>query len=239
MSAKFEPLKRVGAFYLDQYQKSVGDEDTVWVMLVRGLEFMHYNTTAEPKTVRLPVQGQKTVVLPADYVQWSKIGLLNQNGKVSTLKINTALTTYADTRSNRVSLLTPDLNTAWIGNSDVPYLNYYTNGVYAPLFGVGGGLITYGECRVDEPNNLIVLSPDFHYDEIIFEYISAPERDLDYMVDIRLREPLIAWCAWKFKMDTELNFYNRYTESNRMMKPLRMQVFQDIIREGNKFCLKG
>lgn len=238
MSAKYEPISRVVSFFCDQYKKV--DEDRYYVMAVRGLENMHYNISAEPKTVRLIVQTNQTVTFPPDYVNWVKIGILNNNGEVSTLKINNALTTFRDNNPNRLELLTPDINDSWFGDINAPYINYYnSDGFYETLYGVGqAGLIQYGECRVDEKNNIILLNPKFQYSSIIFEYISSPEKDTDYLVDVRLREALISFIAWKCKLDTRETYYAALTEANRMIKPLRMQSFQETIRRNERFTLK-
>lgn len=240
MSAKYIPLKEVVAECADQYEKSIGDFDRMWILGMRGLEQMHFNISAEPKTIRIPVNGNKTATLPADYISWVKIGLIDQNGQVSTLRINNALTTFKDNNPNRLSLLTADVNNGWLGNiENSPFLNYYQDGLYTPLFGIGGGLIQFGECRVDEKNNIIVLPPDYRFDDVLLEYVSCPEKDDDYKVDRRVREALITFIAWKMRLDTDTNFYARLTEARREIKPLHLQYVSQIIREGGKFCLKS
>jgi hypothetical protein len=226
--------------FLDQYDKSMGDYDKVWIIAFRGLEAMHFNISAEPKTVRLPINGNMTVTLPSDYVSWVKIGLINNLGEVSTLRINNALTTFRDNNPNRLELLTADVNSGWAGSNSVyPFINYYNNGSYIPLFGIGNALIQFDECRVDEKNNVIVLPPNYKYDDLLLEYISCPEKDEDYVVDRRLREALITFIAWKMKLDTDTNFYARLVEARREIKPVHLQYFSQIIREGGKFCLKS
>ncbi len=240
MTAKYIQLKEVVAEFLDQYDKSIGDADKVWIIAFRGLEDMHFNISAEPKTVRLPINGNNTVTLPADYVAWVKIGIMDNLGQVSTLRINNSLTTFRDNNPNRLDLLTADVNSGWGGsNLNMPFLNFYYNGVYTPLFGIGGGLIQFGECRVDEKNNVIVLPSDYRFDSLLLEYISCPERDDDYMVDRRLREPLITFIAWKLKLDTDTNYYARLVEARRKITPVHLQTFNQIIRENQKFCLKA
>lgn len=238
MSARYEPLKTTVSYFEDQYDKSTGDSDKYWLLGLRGLESMHYNISAEPKTVRLPVNANQTVNFPADYVDWVKVGILNNKGELNTLKINNALTKFKDNNPNRLSLLTPDITDTWLSNANPFYLNYFNNGIYGTLYGAGGGIVTYGECRIDDVNNIIILSPDFKYESVIFEYISSPEKDIDYMVDVRLREALIAFIAWKCNLDSRQNYYAALTESRRMIKPIRMQSFQQTIRENEKFCLK-
>ncbi len=239
MSAKFIPIMECVSEFLDQYDKSMGDADKAYVIAFRGLESMHFNISAEPKTLRLPVNANMTVNFPDDYIQWCKIGILNSTGELITLRINNSLTTFKDDYPQRLSLLTADVDSSiGTGSLTEAYLNYWNGIGYAPLYGIGKGIQNFGECRVDEKNNLIVLGTDFKYSEVIVEYISCPERDNDYKVDRRLREPLIAFIAWKFRLDTDTNYYARLTESRRMIQPFNMQRFNQVIREQNKFCLK-
>lgn len=241
MSAKYEPLMSVISMFCDQYDRGVGDIDKYWILGFRGLENLHYNTTVEPKTVRLPVEANQTVNFPPDYVSWVKIGILNNNGEVSTLKVNNSLTTFRDNNPNRLENLTPDINDGWIGNIDAPYFNYFNNdlGVYQTFFGLGqAGVITFGECRIDEKNNIIILEPNFKYQAIILEYISCPQKDEDYLVDVRLREALITFIAWKMKLDTRESFYGAQIEARRMINPMQMQSFEQTIRENQRMTLK-
>ncbi|MEG7660761.1 hypothetical protein, partial [Listeria monocytogenes] len=80
---------------------SEGDQDKVWLIGLRACVDLNYEFGAEPKTVRLPVLPNKTVSFPADCLNWSKIGLLNESGEMVTLKINNGLTTFRDTNPNR------------------------------------------------------------------------------------------------------------------------------------------
>lgn len=238
MSAKYESLKTVVSYFMDQYSKSDGDEDKYWIMAFRGLSLLHYNISAEPKTLRLPVNANKTVYFPHDYVSWVKIGILNSNGEISTLRINRALTTYKDDHPDRLSDLTSDITDSWLNRGSAPYINFFNNGMYQTLFGVGeAGVVTHGDCRVDEKNNIIILSPNFQYSSIMFEYISSPEKDVDYHVDVRLREAIIAFLEWKSKLCSRQEFYAAATEANRMIKPIKMQSFNQTIRLNEKMTL--
>lgn len=239
MSAKYIPLLEVVGDFLYQYNLTDGDTDKAWVIAMRGYESMFYNIAAEPKTVRLPVLGNKTVMFPADYVSWVKIGLLNENGEVITLRVNNSLSTFRDNNPNRLTLLTADVNNGINdGSFASAYLNYWNGIGYQPLYGVGYGIQEFGTCRVDETNNLIVLGTGFKYDSIILEYICCPQNDRGYKVDVRLREALITFIAWKYKLDTDTNYYARLIEARRMITPFNLQSFNQIIREQNKFCLK-
>lgn len=238
MSAKYESIKRVVALFLDQYNKSDGDQDQAYLLAWRGLEKLHYNISAEPKTLRLPVNSNKTVYFPADYIRWVKIGIMNQNGEINTLRVNRALTTFRDNNPNRLQALTPDIVDGWVNGANVPYMNYFNNGFYQPLYGVGyAGVVTYGSCTIDEINNVVILNPNFQYDSILFEYISSPEKDADYLVDVRLREAIIAFIAWKLKLGTRQEFYGEAIEARRTIKPINFQSFEQTIRLNEKMTL--
>lgn len=233
---KYVPLKTIVSYCIDEEDQSIGSFDKYWVFAFRGLVDLLFDVTAEPITVRLPVLGNKTVPFPADYISWNKIGILNNNGEVSTLKINNALTKYKDADPNRIQRLTSDITDTYPLLINNPYyLNYYYNGIYQPLFGVGGGLVQYGECTVDEENGLIVLNPEFRYDAVILEYISSPEKNGDYTVPLYTQEALIAWIKWKAKRGTRQDYIAEKTNARRRApkKRVNLQSFNQVIRESN------
>jgi hypothetical protein len=239
---KYTPLMRICAYFIDQYSKQgLYDMDKIWILGLRALTELNFDIAAQPKTVRIPVSANKTVPFPIDYIRWVKIGILNNKGEINTLKVNTALTNYADNDVNRLTKLnTPDISDS-IGSLDNSgiYSNFYYNDGCYNLFGVGGGVITYGECKVDERNNLIVLPADFRFDSILLEYISSPERDVDYQVQTCLQESVIAFIEAKLKLNTMDNFYAEATKSRRRIKPVILQSINQILRESDGMKLKA
>ena len=239
---KYVPLKMVVALALDEMQKSDGDQDQAWLYGMRSLVKLNQQITAEPKTVRLPVQPNKTVPFPVDCLSWSKIGLLNSNNEITTLRINPGLTTWRDNNPNRIQDLIPNVNDSIGALGTTPfYFNYYYDGGYYNLFGVAGGLIQYGECRVDDANRVVVLPTTFKYDNIMFEYISAPERDEDYQVLLAFQEAIIAFIKWKFKMGTREEFYAEALEARRTLpgKKVTLQGIAQWVRDTQGQYLKS
>lgn len=236
-------LATVVAYFLDQYRKSSGDRDTAWLLALRGYAFMGFNTNWEITTVRLPKNSNNTVTLPSDYIRWTKIGVLNTSGEVSTLKLNRSLTTFKDTNPNRPSYLTPNTPDMDFGNLVLNpyYLNYYFGNWYTPLFGLGSGLVEYGEMNVDEKNNLIILGNGYPYNDLMLEYQSAPERNGDYMIETCMQEALIAFIAWRMKLDTEQNFYARYKECRAMLpkKMFTLHVLNEALRSNLGYKIKS
>lgn len=231
---QYVPLKTIISYCIDETNESIGSFDKCWILGFRALVDLFLDVIAEALTVRLPVSGNKTVAFPSDYISWVKIGILNEIGEVSTLKINNALTTFKDTNPNRLEQINGDINDAAPLLLGSPfYLNYYYNNTYQPLFGVGGGLIQYGECRVDDENNLIVLPPDFRFDSIILEYISSPQKNGDYTVPIVAQEAIIAFIKWKSKTGSRDEYYAAKVEARRRMpkKKVHLQQINQVLRE--------
>lgn len=239
---QYVPLKTIVSYMVDETNESIGSYDRAWVLAFRALVDMLFDVTAEAITVRLPILGNKTVPFPEDYLSWIKIGILNENGEVSTLKINDALTTYKDTNPNRIERLTSDVNdSAPLLLGSPFYLNYYYNNTYQPLFGIAGGLIQYGEVRVDDKNNLLVLPPDFRFDHVIFEYISSPKKNGDYHVPIVAQEAIIAFIKWKSKTGSRDEYYGAKVEARRRMpkKKVHLQKINQILRESEAQKLRS
>jgi hypothetical protein len=236
---KYVPLKTVVAFFLSQHGKSNKDFDKCWLLAFRGLRLLNQSISAEPKTVRLPVESNKTVALPHDYVAWTKIGVLNSQGEVCSLKVNKALTKFRSTSADRLTKIEGAVPTQL--TSEGLYHNFSYDGDICHLFGVGGGLVTNGECHVDDKNGVIVLNPEFQYSDIIVEYIANPERDSDYYVEGCLQEAIIAFIEWKMKLGTEAAFYARAIEGRRSLnnKRVTLQTINQVIRESGGMFLKA
>lgn len=233
--SKFVPLKQVVALFSDQYDKSEGDQDRYWLLGMRGLVVLNQDVSALPKTVRLPVQMNKTVPYPTDCLTWIKVGLMNERGEVNTLKINKALTTYRDTNPNRLNALAnPDITSGINALAGLnTFVNGFDNGNYVNYYGIRGGLVQYGECRMDDKNRVVILPPDFPYSSILFEHISLPEMDPDFTVDIVFQEAIIAFIAWKLKLGTDREFYAEVKKARRSLpgKKVTLQELNQFVRE--------
>lgn len=230
---KYVPLKQIVSYTLDELNKSEGDFDSAWILSFRALIDMLFDVTAEPITIRVLVNGNQTANLPPDCISWVKIGIMDECGKLNTLKINNSISTVKDTNPNRLNYLTADVQGGFPFLNSPFFLNYYYNGIYQPLFGATGGLVTYGECRVDEKNNVIVFPPDFKYTSILLEYISSPEKNGDYTVPTACQEAIIAFIKWKMKMGQREDYIAEKINARRRMpkKRVNLQMVNDVIRE--------
>lgn len=239
---KYVPLKTIVSYTLDENDQSDGSFDKYWILAFRALVDLLFDVTAEPITVRLPVNGNQTVDMPGDCISWVKIGILNDHGEVSTLRINNALTTFKDSNPNRLAQIDGDINEGLPLLINSPfYVNYFYDGMYQPLFGVGGGLIQFGSCRVDENNRVIILDSDFKYTSIIFEYISSPEKNGDYTVPLGAQEAIIAFIKWKSKLGTRQEYYAEKINARRRMpkKKVTLQEINQVLRESEAMKLRS
>lgn len=241
--SKYVQLKTIVSYALDEADKSMGDFDKAWLFAFRALVDIGMNIAFEPITVRLPVnEGNLTVALPAGYLRWTKIGILNSSGEVCFLKRNQSLTKFRDNNPNRLSLLTPDIPDTDVSYfAQAPYFfNYYFGNTYTPYFGAtGGGLVTYGDFDVDEVNNVIVLQPAFSFPDLILEYLGSPQANGDYQIQTVCQEAVIAFILWKFKAGNEQDYYTRLIEARRRLKPVTLQEIQQALRENQKYSLKA
>lgn len=237
----YTPLRTIVSYALDEEQKSAGSEDRCWLLGLRGLTDMNYDIGAQPKTVELALQGNKTAAFPSDCLSWNKVGLVDEGGQLNVLKINGALTTYRDNNPNRLSDIQPQIESG-IGNFPIiPFYNYYYSGNSYQLFGYRNGLITYGDCNVDDKNRVIIFPPDFAYSTVLFEYTSSPERDNDYQVPTVFQEAIIMFIRWKLKLAKDYEYYAEVTKARRRLpkKKFVLQSFNQVIREAQSMKLKA
>lgn len=241
--SKYVPLKQIVSYYLDEMGKSYADFDACWILAFRALVKMNFSIAAEPKTIRIPLNGNKTANLPLDYISWTKIGIQDSEGGFSTLKINRGLTKYADNSVNRISKIDDTQVNDSVGllSSSPAFVNYFYNGTYAMLFGVGGGLIQHASCDVDEANKVIIFPPDFRYDSVLLEYIFSPQRDNDYQIQTCLQEAVIAFIKWKRKEGTAQEFYAMVIEGRRSLdkKKVTLQTINQVLRESDAMKLRS
>ena len=203
-TAQFIKIKDVIYYYADEAQLSTAAFRRLQGIAVRGAMDLLFDVTGEEtgavKSVEICVDANKTAQLPEDYINWSKVGILNSRGEVATLKHNPQLTTMAANNPKRLSKIVdasgpPDLSLP----IDLFYLNF-SNPAYGyygvTLFGLSGNeLLSEGSFEIDKDCGTIVLNPNFNHDYIILEYLSLP--DENFKVPIMAQEALIAWIAWK------------------------------------------
>jgi hypothetical protein len=251
-TAQYKQLKEIIYDYMDEAQQNSAALRRLWNIAVRGVVDLALDVIPNIKSCRLCVDGNKTAQLPTDYLNWSKVGVLNSSGEVATLKYNSTLTLYGANDTNRLSKNTDSVGFDLNRISDLFYLNYFDNGYgygLVNLFGISGNEATkIGDFRIDKDCGIIILDNCFPADYLILEYLAAPSFEDGYKVPVQAVEAVIAWISWKDtiqlaasrkvsiydKTARRREYYNQRELARLRLKPFRLQdaynVTQDAIR---------
>ncbi|HET8689437.1 MAG TPA: hypothetical protein VFM18_22730, partial [Methanosarcina sp.] len=152
------PLDTIVTDYLDQSEQSINKYNKIWNIAFRGMEQLGLDFFYRIKSVKLPVTATKTVKLPDDYMQYTKIGLLNSQGEIIPLKFNQKLTNFANLLPNRIEMV-EDNQLDYFGfyNQGSPlFWNYYAQGYTSNLYGIPSGGYGVGQFNIDVTNGVIV-----------------------------------------------------------------------------------
>jgi len=249
-------LDSVVTDYLDQSEQGMNKYAKIWNIAFRGMEQLGLDFFYNVKSVKLAVSSTKTVQMPDDLVQYTKIGVLNSMGEVIPLKFNQKLTNYASLRTTRISDVEDDTLDyfSFFNPSSPNFFNYYANGYASNLYGVPSGGYGLGQYNIDVTNGMIILNPDFPYDYLMLEYIASAEpiEGQDYFVPIQFREALIAFCAWQDiamipstrrgaisdKAERKTNYYNERRLANARFKPYYKEHAYDLNLESQRVTIK-
>jgi len=249
-------LKKIVANHLNTDDLSSHQFLRLYNIAKWGLETeFNLDVTGTFKTVLLPILPNKTVELPCDYIQYSKIGQINSRGEVLTYKRNSQLSTLNTNPFNRTKGIISSTTVDGYGypyDNDY-YHNYYFNGASYRLFGADSGTATYGEYKVDNGQKLIFLDPRNSQQEILLEYLSNGyvEEDGDFVIDIRAAEAMSLYMKWKDAagqrkkygrnevMSMRSEYYNAKRLTKMRMNPFILNELQDVARSGNKLVAKS
>lgn len=189
--------------YIDESEQSNHKYFKLYRLAFRCMTELGLDSFYQIKSVKLPINANKTVTLPADYLNYCKVGILNSKGEVATLTYNNQLTTYSDLLPNRIQNVEGEylgelggynnlgnVNGSW-------YYNYWSDGAYYNLFGIPSGSPFIGSFKIDNDNGVIVLDVNYYWDYIILEYLSSPKEGQQYYVPIQFKEAIISYLRWK------------------------------------------
>jgi hypothetical protein len=244
-TAKWKPLNSVIYSYISEANLTTASYLRLWDLAVRGLNQINLFGMGEPKTRRLEIKENGTVDLPQDYIQWIKVGRLNGDGEVMTLKRNTDLSALATTEADRVSVNTD-------GEVSNIYRNYTQDDCVYNIFGRSAGTADYGNFDVDEVNGVVYLQ-GYTSGYIILEYLASPEATEDFMIPVQYFECLISWLRYMDiqsmpngrrsnigeKQLRRSEFYNSLRVAQQMNNPFRVFEANDVIRLSQKLAVKG
>lgn len=244
MNNQFNSINSIVSAYLLRTEQPESKRYRIWQLAYACIEQLGLDFIGNVKTVKLPIESNATVILPSDYIQYRKIGVINGAGEIATFKVNNKLSSLAAGTQDRLSHLGAD-----IGNGAV-FCNYQYQGDTVNVYGVPAKT-TY-EFKVDTGLNVIILEPSFPYDHIVMEFLATPNPDDDIVVPVQIKEAVIAWVEWKdnsgkravnrvglsLKRDAEHNFYNQLRVAKARLKPFRIEEAYQVHLETQRLCVK-
>ena len=183
--------------YINEAELSANKYYKLYHLAFRVMEGLGLDFFYQVKSVKLPVNANKTITLPPDYRKYTKLGVLNGVGELVPLKYNQNITSFADLQPSRVADTTASNFVNHYSFSSPIFFNYWNGSSYDNLYGVNGNGLYGGGFKIDEANGVILLDSSFGYTGLILEYVATPNEDQQYYVPSEFRETVIAWLAWR------------------------------------------
>ena len=240
-------------YCLESEQSYVHKYTKLFNLSFRGMEMIGLDFFYQIRSVKLPVLANKTVMLPANYLNYTKCGVYNSIGEIIPLKYNDKLTTYADLLPTRLDKTQDDTLFELMFTNTPIWFNYWNGDVFMNLYGVPSGSPFVGGFKIDNANGVILLDDNFGYEYIALEYIASPVEGQDYYIPMQFREAMIAWLAWKDstavpsrthvslgdKAAKRHEFYNERRLANARYRPLYLQQAYEWQLENTRMTVKA
>mgnify|MGYP007027865246 CR=1 FL=1 len=183
--------------YLDESEQSNQKYFKIWHLAFRALTELGLDAFYVIRSVKLPVNANLTVTLPADYLNYSKVGVLNQQGEIIPMGVNNNLTTAFDLSPTRLEQTQDNTIPTQLDEQGVWWFNYWNGYAFGPIYGLPSGTPHIGTFKIDNANGVIVLSENFSYEYVMLEYLASPKEGGEYYLPIQFKEAVIAYLRWK------------------------------------------
>ncbi len=157
-----------------------------------GLDFFY-----QVKSIMPTINANGTITLPADFINYTKFGILNGMGEIVPLKYNENLTTLSDTSSSRIANIDSTNLVNFYSYSSPVFFNFWDGSSYNNLYGVPANAQYQGGFKIDYENGVIILDPNFLWQQVVLEYTASPVEGQEYYIPVQFRETIISWLAWK------------------------------------------
>lgn len=168
-----------------------------WNLAYRAMTELGLDFFYSVKSVKLPVNANLTVTLPEDYLNYTKVGILNNEGAIIPLQVNNNLTTAFDMQPNRLAQTQDPSIVTGYSPQGIVWWNFWNGYGLSNLYGLPSGSPFVGSFKIDNKNGVIVLDEYYDFEYVMLEYIASPVSGGEYFVPIQFKEAVIAYLRWK------------------------------------------
>ena len=199
----------------DDYISNVSDV-AIRNIALRGIREFGFDVSSRVRSLKRTIASNNTIILPEDYVDLIKIGVVGSDGVLRVLgenkNINYSRTIDSGTNdSDDAPLNIPsnlitdrvDSKTATagsdVGDQDYDYFifeNYMFQGGIGRLYGLGGGKLA-GEYRINLDQNRIEIDTSNSSTEVVIEYIADEARSTNPVIHVYAEEALRSYMYYK------------------------------------------
>lgn len=188
---------------VDLEEQSLNRYQTYLQYAIRGFRELNLHAINTAKIAYLPINPNKSVDLPSDYIKYTKIGVC-VGGRIVLLGLDDSLCINHDFNAcgDPIEIaMNPEVsdNQLSIYGYGYYFLDHFHNGQYVGgLYGLGGGYNGLGYFRENKEMNQIQLTSQIPSTEIVLEYISdGLTPDGSAAIPKEAIECMIAWVHWK------------------------------------------
>lgn len=183
--------------YLDRSEQSNHKYYKCWHLAFEGMQKLGIDFFYSVKAVKLPINANLTVTLPADYLNYSKIGVLNQQGEIIPMGVNNTLTTAFDLQPTRLQQTQDQTIPTQEQANGAGWYNYWNGYTMSTIYGIPSGAPFIGSFKIDNANGVIVLDEYFSYPYLMLEYIASPKEGEEYYLPEQFDVALMWYIAWQ------------------------------------------
>lgn len=249
---QYTSLDTVINMYLDRSEQSIHKYYKCWQIAFSGMEELGLDFFYQIKSVKLPVNSNLTVSLPDDYLNYSKVGVLNSQGEIIPMGYNSNLTTFADLLPSRLEKTQDNTIIDLIQFNTPIWYNYWNNGAFSTLYGLPSGSPFIGTFKIDNHNGVILLSENFGYDYIMLEYVASPKQGEEYYIPTQFKTALMWYIAYNDiamlpnsrkgslgdKEQRKRAYHNERRVANARYRPLDLQAAHQWNMEQTRLTIK-
>jgi hypothetical protein len=183
--------------YIDEAELSIHKYHKLWHIAHRGVMELGLDFFFTVQSFKLPVNANLTVNLPDNYLQYTKIGVLNSRGEIIPMAYNNKLTRYADLSADRFAKTQDNTIVDLLLFNTPIWYNYWNGDSYTALYGLPSGSPFVGSFKIDNENGIILLGENFGYPYLMVECVVSPQEGGVYYLPIQFKEALISYLRWK------------------------------------------